>query len=619
MSRVDDFDAFYHGTRASLLHQTYALTGNVDGAASAVEHGFAHAWSHWSKVTHLDDPVAWVRAEAWRVAGSQLPRRRRLHYRRPRSQGAVPADAYADRLQDLSINQRRVAVLHHLAGLPDDQLAREAGVTTTAAANTLIRAEAAWDDSAAGADQPTPGPTLEQALRDIETDAARITLMRASAVRRAGDKRLRQHTVLGVAAAAALIVGGGSLITQQSPPTTAASVTDDTPAGAKPAPKAEPTAARTLGTSDLLALRDLRSLSPQHTQWSTAMTTSGPLNKDGAYTLCQRRTLADPDAKQVLIRQFEAVGAPDTNALQVIEQSTSAKHASRAYAEMRSWFATCTQESIQLLQVQTVGGLGDQATVVSLREGGKRAKNITVGVARTGKLTSAVVATTTGKKPISEARVVKRLAMTVSTVCKVGEGSCATAKPTLRPVPVPALQSNPGFLAPLDLPQIKGVASPWAATKPKSAGKNPSSTPCDRATFAKSSKARARIFVIPKAKFVPDGFGLSETVGTFGSSNTAARFVRKVEDTVADCADREINATVSDATTITSGRTKARVWRFQFELSEGRTATYRVALVRRGKHIAQVNLSPSGSYDMTPQRFRALVIRAGERLSTIPS
>lgn len=633
MSRVENFDAFYHGTRASLLHQTYALTGNIDGAASAVEHAYAHAWSHWAKVAHFDEPLAWVRNEAWRVVNSQLPRRfhAKATGRRPRFKTDVAQSEHAPhlhRLHTMPLGQRRVMVLHHLAGLPADQIARQVGVATSAAANALVGGEAAWAKSAEAdesSDQPA-SVSLEQALRDLEIDTARVTLMRASAIRRAGDKRQRRHTVVGVAAAAALLVGGGALIAQQPSTSVAAAsvgdaMTSDGAGSSEPTtetavPSPTPTSERKISSSDTLSLVDIRPLSRQHERWAITLDSAGPLNEEGAYTICQRRTLADPDLDQIVLRQFEAFGRPATKALQVMEESKSEKAARGAFDEMESWFATCQQEDVHLVNTLEVTGLGDEARVVVLRQEGRRPKYSTVGVVRTGTITTALVATTAGKHPIGPHRLAGRLAANVTAICDLGEGACS-ADPKLNRVPPLPQPNHPGFLVPSDLPPV-GSRHPWAGTDPKSVRDNPSDTPCDRVDFGPPQKPRARVFVIPKASQMPRTFGLSETVARLGKRAAARKFVNAAEQRVGGCVDREINAQVLRDNSFEVGQVNGQIWAFEFELPDGGSAFYRVGLVRRGSVVAQVTLSPAGRFDMTPLDFRHLVVRAGERLDALP-
>jgi len=123
MTRVDEFDAFYSESRREVLHQVYALTGDLSASAAAVEDAYAHAWQHWPKVRR-GDPLDYVRPEAWR--GALL--RHTAHLRRRRHADGADT-ALLDALADLSTSARRLVILQTLAGLDLSTAAREVGVT----------------------------------------------------------------------------------------------------------------------------------------------------------------------------------------------------------------------------------------------------------------------------------------------------------------------------------------------------------------------------------------------------------------------------------------------------------------------------------------------------------
>ena len=74
MVREETYDSFYRATRRHLLHQAFALTGDLPAAQSAVRDAYVGAWQHWRKVRRLEDPLDWVRPRAWPLA-----QRRRQH------------------------------------------------------------------------------------------------------------------------------------------------------------------------------------------------------------------------------------------------------------------------------------------------------------------------------------------------------------------------------------------------------------------------------------------------------------------------------------------------------------------------------------------------------------
>ena len=71
MTDNEDFDAFYLGSRTRLLHQLYAMTGDLGAAQDAAQEAYARAWQRWSRLRDYDDPEAWVRTVAWRLVVSR--------------------------------------------------------------------------------------------------------------------------------------------------------------------------------------------------------------------------------------------------------------------------------------------------------------------------------------------------------------------------------------------------------------------------------------------------------------------------------------------------------------------------------------------------------------------
>jgi RNA polymerase sigma-70 factor (ECF subfamily) len=137
-------------------------------AADVLQEAYARAWQRWNRVSRLDDPAAWVRTVAWRVAVSQhrktlvaADRLRRLLI--PEAAAAVehpPAtDAALDvrqALRQLSPEHRRALVLYEMCGLSVPQVAAETGVAVGTVKSRLARARTALA-AALGADYPIHG------------------------------------------------------------------------------------------------------------------------------------------------------------------------------------------------------------------------------------------------------------------------------------------------------------------------------------------------------------------------------------------------------------------------------------------------------------------------------
>ncbi|MBO0517495.1 sigma factor-like helix-turn-helix DNA-binding protein, partial [Streptomyces beijiangensis] len=140
---ADAFDALYTRTAASLVRQTYLLSGRRRLAEESVAHAFHLAWQRWPEVATDRDPEGWVRAAAYEYAMSPWHRLRRT----PRHPDKPPADperrALFDALLALPPVYRRTLLLCDGVGLGVADTAAETEASTPAAANRLLHARAA--------------------------------------------------------------------------------------------------------------------------------------------------------------------------------------------------------------------------------------------------------------------------------------------------------------------------------------------------------------------------------------------------------------------------------------------------------------------------------------------
>lgn len=126
-----EFADFYDATWSRTLACTYAMTGDLGAAEELAQEAYTRAWSRWSRLATYDEPAAWVRQVATNLAVSRWRRARtalswQLRHRHPES---VPGPdetsaALVAALRQLPEAQRRAIVLHHLADLTVDDVAR---------------------------------------------------------------------------------------------------------------------------------------------------------------------------------------------------------------------------------------------------------------------------------------------------------------------------------------------------------------------------------------------------------------------------------------------------------------------------------------------------------------
>ncbi|WP_213453028.1 sigma-70 family RNA polymerase sigma factor [Rhizomonospora bruguierae] len=146
MTGVDDFDEFYRGSRQRLLGYVYALTGDLAEAQDAVQEAFIRAWQRWGTISRYEEPEAWVRVVAARVAVSRwrsVRSRVRAYLRHgPAADVAGPDTQLLEVVEALRLlpdEQRLAIALHYLMGMPVAEVAQQTRVPVGTVKSRLAR------------------------------------------------------------------------------------------------------------------------------------------------------------------------------------------------------------------------------------------------------------------------------------------------------------------------------------------------------------------------------------------------------------------------------------------------------------------------------------------------
>jgi DNA-directed RNA polymerase specialized sigma24 family protein len=602
MGREETFDSFYRSTRRQLLHQAFALTGDLSAAQAAVREAYVAAWHHWRKVSRLERPEDWVRPRAWRFA--QHRHNARL-WHRTKGIGEEHQRVLAA-LSKLTAAQRRTLLLVQLAALPIPQAARELGITTGLAEQHLQAGTASL-----AAQLDTDSTAIRSHLERLAAAVAGVTLPRASIVRRAGRKRRQVHTLLAAVAAAVVAVGSGAFAyaPQMGQAADHSLVLPFPSAGTTSSEPKLPSAANLLDQDQIARLG-------QSQEWQV-LRTDNNTSGDGINTECQKQRFADPNGLSALVRTFRADGNPPRNAVQTVEISRTLARAEATFDTTVGWYAGCGAGRLQVLNAYQVSNVGDEAAVLMIRVWHKPVTTFSVAVARTGTVTTSTVGRTVGGAPPPPAEIVQSLADAVAMLCaRSGAEDCAK-QPAFHEVPPPPTGHLRGVLAIGDLPPVGSIDYPWVATTPVAVRKNPSATTCDRADFTKAGARHtmARTYLIPQAK-LPARFGLSETYADFPSAGAAGRFLTRVRSSVAGCEHRDLATKVTGAHSERDAprHSDLSTWDLATEVSAHETVRFRIGFIRVGNRVAELTFAPAPHDDMSARSFHDLVVRAGDRL-----
>ena len=133
------FQEFYEANYGRIVAMVTAVLGDRHEAEDVAQEAFARAFTRWSRLGGYDLPEAWVRQVALRIAidsGRRLRRSLRVVATlaaQRHSPGPEPCDSLAltrlgTALLRLPMREREVVVLHYLADLPVDAIAKERGL-----------------------------------------------------------------------------------------------------------------------------------------------------------------------------------------------------------------------------------------------------------------------------------------------------------------------------------------------------------------------------------------------------------------------------------------------------------------------------------------------------------
>src|SRR3954447_24632689 len=591
MPTAEEFDEFYLDSRRRLVHQTFAVTGDLSASRTAVRDAYVAARHHWNKVGRMADPEQWVRPRAWAIA-------QRRHTARPwhKEKSLLPEQAeLLEALHKLSDAQRKTLVLTHLAVEPLTDIGREIGETQEKAEHHLQTATAALALALDG-----DATAIRSRLQALGDAADTIRLPRPQTVRRNGLRRRRNHAVVGSLVAVLVTVGVGALVLPAS-------------SGTRPAPKPGALVSKRM----LLADDQVTGLAPKQ-PW-TLTGTSDNTSGEGLNTMCQTARFADPDGLGTWVRTF-ATNRPERRLVQTVEISSSPAAAKKAFDTTMGWYSGCKVPRIQLVDAYTVQGLGDQAVVMRMRIPSKDPRSFVVGIARSGSLTTSTVLETHTPVPAAPTGLVSALTSSVQNLCESRvAGTCIGAVSTSPTLP-PATGEAPGMLAIADLPAVAGVMDAWAGTDAAPATVNIAATTCDRTDFAKAGAVRSmtRTYLIPEAH-LPQRFGLTETLGELPSPRAASALVARIGARMKACPDKELGSTVNHAVVkLRSGTPSYAMWRLENQVNQKQQLVpFWMGVVQDGRYVAQVNLTPVGKYDVDQAAFQALVVRARDRLAEV--
>ena len=147
------FAELYEASYRRIVVATYGLVGDVGDAEELAQETFAIAYGRRRRVQATDNPEAWLYTVAINLARRRWRRRNtldRLLRREPPPQVVESPDHWAGEhlelhaaIKKLTYVHRAVVVLHYLADMPVDQVAKALDIPVGTVKSRLSRARAA--------------------------------------------------------------------------------------------------------------------------------------------------------------------------------------------------------------------------------------------------------------------------------------------------------------------------------------------------------------------------------------------------------------------------------------------------------------------------------------------
>jgi hypothetical protein len=607
MPRADTYGAFYRESHTRLLHQVYAYIGNTEVAQRSLADAYVAAGHHWRKLVDNPNKDAWMRERAFRATGRAQNRARKPWY-----VGAMDTSdshrALLGVLSGLEPTDRHLIIARYLVGLDLPAAGREVGLTESAAQASI---EASLTRFYAADIDPSP-VGLAAALDHLGLDLLDEPADNANRLRREGNRRRRSHMLLVGVTSLAVAIGAGALTAAQ---TGANSLDKDSTLGVVPAQPTGPPPEE-FTADDLAPVTTVEKLDPAR-KWEIVLTSSD-FGAESPATTCLTEGPSEKRASHYWVRTFKS-GAGDnpTEAAQALEVAATREDAQSTYERLVSEIGNCNDSTRQLTDYREVSNIGDEASMFTLQYAtDDGVLDEQVSLVRTGKVVVTWAVRPTAAHPVRSRQLVKVSGDSIDPLCGVAEGECSTPPFEVSSEPPPPTKTASGYLATVDLPVFAGVTKPWLATAPDNVVDNPSSTECDDADFraANANNVSSRTYVIPDAPQLPAIFGMSETMGEFGTAKAAKRFVSQIVKRVSNCEDRQPNAVVQSSATVEAGPIHGIVWQFDVSPSENNSLVFRVALVRVGSAVTQVTFTPTDNADVEPKQYVDLAERVGQRL-----
>ena len=384
------------------------------------------------------------------------------------------------------------------------------------------------------------------------------------------------------------------------------------PPTSRPEPEPEQLTPESLVTADQVGA----ALGGTWTQGQTSGNTGG----DGLVFTCQGGRYADPAGVAALVRTFKQDPGPDAKAEpstagQSAEVSADAAAGETTYETTAGWYAGCMSPRMQLLTTHKVKGVGDDAMLFTLRDWNEPAQVQVVGVARTGAVTTTTSADPPGRGvpgPGAErgpARQRRRRPLRPAGRRHLRRRARAQGRATDG--------DRPGARAAQRGRPATGHEGDRAVGRHRAGGRldQPGRDPLRRdRLLGRWRQPRPDPLVPHPGRRPAAGVRPHPDRRCAAERSRREAFVADVRRKLTTCPDRDLATQVDKVHDTSEGARELAVWRLTVEVSDDRTVTFLMGIIRNGTAVSQLTFVPADGVVMGGDPFIALGMRAQERL-----
>ena len=138
---VESFDAWYSREHDRMIATLVLSTGDIELAVEGVDEACSRALERWKRISAMGSPTGWVYRVAMNHA-RRVARRRGMEQRVFRKQVPIPdlpapAGELWELVATLSVRQRQVVMLRHVAQMKEDEIGAVLGISRGTVSSTL--------------------------------------------------------------------------------------------------------------------------------------------------------------------------------------------------------------------------------------------------------------------------------------------------------------------------------------------------------------------------------------------------------------------------------------------------------------------------------------------------